>query len=132
MAALGAKHELTQQIFTKTMSIQVWKPEYERAGRHFVYTGRYVTFFVRLLAQLNDRPNLEALAKRIRKRSVDFVQHSVIWQEVCVAYSKVALSQLQILVRNSLTSDFSFCGVIVLSPRGMRTRSSNLYLMMIS
>ena len=29
-AAVGAKHELTQQIFTKTMNVQVWKPEFER------------------------------------------------------------------------------------------------------
>ena len=29
-AAVGARHELTQQIFTKTMSVQVWKPEFER------------------------------------------------------------------------------------------------------
>ena len=90
MAAHGAKHELTQQIFTKTMSIQVWKPEHERAGRHFVYTGRYVCFFVRLLFQLGDRVSLEALAKRIRKKSGDFVDHAKIWQIVCIAYLKVS------------------------------------------
>lgn len=29
-AAAAARHELNQQIFTKTMAIQVWKPEFER------------------------------------------------------------------------------------------------------
>lgn len=86
MSALGAKHELTQQIFTKTMSIQVWRPENERPGRHFVYTSRYVSFFVRLSFQLNDRASLEALAKRIRKRSGDFFHHVHIWSEVCRTY----------------------------------------------
>ena len=86
MSALGAKHELTQQIFTKTMSIQVWRPENERPGRHFVYTSRYVSFFVRLSFQLNDRASLEALAKRIRKRSGDFFHHAHIWSEVCRTY----------------------------------------------
>ena len=91
-AAQGAKHEITQQIFTKTMAIQVWKPDNERAGRHFVYTGRYVRFFVRLLYQLNDRISLEALARRIRKKASDFVGHVGIWQEICQAYLKVRLS----------------------------------------
>ncbi len=91
-AALDAKHEITQQIFTKTMAIQVWKPDNERAGRHFVYTGRYVRFFVRLLYQLNDRSSLEALARRIRKKAGDFAGHVGIWQEVCQAYLKVRSS----------------------------------------
>ena len=91
-AALDAKHEITQQIFTKTMAIQVWKPDNERAGRHFVYTGRYVRFFVRLLYQLNDKSSLEALARRIRKKASDFVGHVGIWQEVCQAYLQVSSS----------------------------------------
>lgn len=92
-SALGAKHELTQQMFTKTMAIQVWRPDNERAGRHFVYTSRYVKFFVRLLYQLNDRISLEALAKRIRKRSGDFLAHAEIWQEVCLTYLELLRRQ---------------------------------------
>ena len=86
---LGAKHELTQQIFTKTMTIQVWKPDNERAGRHFVYTGRYVSFFVQVLFKLKDKDSLEALARRIRKRGGDFFNHAGIWQELSSAYLKV-------------------------------------------
>lgn len=89
MAAHGAKHELTQQIFTKTMSIQVWKPEYERAGRHFVYTRRYVNFFVQLLFQLGDRASLEALGKRVRKKSGDFMYHGSLWSDICMNHLKV-------------------------------------------
>lgn len=71
------------------MGIQVWKPENERPGRHFVYTSRYVSFFVRLSFQLNDRASLEVLAKRIRKRSGDFFHHAQIWSEVCKTYLEV-------------------------------------------
>ena len=92
-SALGAKHELTQQIFTKTMAIQVWRPDHERAGRHFVYTSRYAKFFIRLLFQLNDRASFEALAKRIRKRSGDFLGHGEIWQEVCLTYLELLRRQ---------------------------------------
>lgn len=86
---MGAKHEFTQQIFTKTMTLQVWKPENERAGRHFVYTSRYVSFFVRLLVQLGDRASLEALIKRVRKKAGDYFGFAKLWQDICLAYLKV-------------------------------------------
>lgn len=86
MVAQGAKHELTQQIFTKTMAVQVWKPEYERPGRHFVYTTRYTKFFVHLLDQTGDQPNLEALARRVRRKQTDFFEHTKLWHELCQRY----------------------------------------------
>ncbi|KIV95256.1 hypothetical protein PV10_02929 [Exophiala mesophila] len=84
--ALGAKHQFTQQIFTKTMTLQVWKPEYERPGRHYVYTGRYVDFFVQILVQLNDRANLDQLIRRIRRKTTDFLNHTKVWEDTVVAY----------------------------------------------
>lgn len=89
VAALTARHQFTQQIFTKTMTLQVWKPENERPGRHFVYTSRYVLFFIKLLDQLNDRTSLDALARRIRRKQGDFLNHAKIWEEVCKKYVQV-------------------------------------------
>jgi len=89
MVAHGAKHELTQQIFTKTMAVQVWKPEFERPGRHFVYTTRYTRFFVNLLDQTMDKANLELLAKRVRKKQTDFFEHSKLWQDLCQKFLKL-------------------------------------------
>ncbi|EXJ82828.1 hypothetical protein A1O3_06643 [Capronia epimyces CBS 606.96] len=87
--ALGARHQFTQQIFTKTMTIQVWKPEHERPGRHYVYTGRYVTFFVHLLEQLSDRANMDQLVRRIRRKTTDFLDHSRLWEEVVTSYVRL-------------------------------------------
>ncbi|SMQ47241.1 unnamed protein product [Zymoseptoria tritici ST99CH_3D1] len=84
--ASGAKNELTQQMFTKTMNLQVWRPESERAGRHFVYTARYTRFFVQILKELGDRASLETLARRVRKRLHDIFEHSLVWQDICNAY----------------------------------------------
>ncbi|KAI4166349.1 MAG: hypothetical protein LQ342_000239 [Letrouitia transgressa] len=92
-AALGAKHELTQQIFTKTMAIQIWKPENERAGRHFVYTTRYVEFLLRLLFQLNDRAGVEALARQVRKKPGKFLRHAFLWPHICETYLKLLRGQ---------------------------------------
>ncbi|KAL2863664.1 putative transcriptional corepressor of histone genes (Hir3) [Aspergillus lucknowensis] len=88
-AAAGAKGELTQQIFTKTMTIQVWRPEYERPGRHFVYTTRYAYFFVALLDQLDDRANLDQLLRRVRKKQGDFINHTKLWEDMCLTYARV-------------------------------------------
>ncbi|KAH4165030.1 histone transcription regulator 3 [Parastagonospora nodorum] len=89
MMAHGAKHELTQQMFTKTMAVQVWKPENERPGRHFVYTTRYTRFFVDLLDLTGDKANFEALAKRVRRKTADFFEHSKLWQDLCMRYLKM-------------------------------------------
>lgn len=91
LGAMGAKHELTQQIFTKTMAVQVWKPENERPGRHFVYTTRYTRFFIKLLVELDDRVNMEQLAKRVRRKPMDFYDHFKLWTELCHSYLKVCL-----------------------------------------
>lgn len=89
ITAQGAKHELTQQIFTKTMAVQVWKPEHERPGRHFVYTTRYTKFFIHLLDLTEDKASFEALAKRVRRKQTDFFEHSKLWQELCLRYLRM-------------------------------------------
>ena len=91
--ALGAKHEFTQQIFTKTMTMQVWKPEYERAGRHYVYTSRYVSFFVTLLDTLNDRSNFDFVLKRVRRKPTEFLEHQKLWEEIASKYARLLRRQ---------------------------------------
>lgn len=95
-AAAAAKHELSQ-IFTKTLTIQVWRPEYERPGRHFVYTTRYVYFFVGLLDQLDDRASLDQLLRRVRKKQGDFINHTKLWEDICLTYAKMIRRGAQIL-----------------------------------
>ena len=91
--AVAAKSELTQQIFTKTMTVQVWKPDFERAGRHFIYTTQYVRLFVRLLFQTDDRAGLEGLGKKVRKKQGDFIDHTLVWSEICLAHLHLLRSQ---------------------------------------
>lgn len=89
---MGARHQFSQQIFTKTMVLQVWKPEHEMIGRHFVYTTRYVQFFMSLLIQLNDRTNIDALVRRVRKKPADYFKFPALWDEICTAYLNVSSS----------------------------------------
>ncbi|KAM0720665.1 hypothetical protein Q7P37_004802 [Cladosporium fusiforme] len=102
----GARHELTQQMFTKTMVLQVWRPDAERPGRHFVYTTRYTRFFVKILESLRDRTNLEQLARRVRRRNHELFEHTAVWQDICNAYLRI-LRDLADLSEGLETSTFS-------------------------
>lgn len=104
--ASGAKKELTQQMFTKTMVLQVWRPEGERAGRHFVYTARYTRFFVRILEKLRDRTNLEQLARRVRRRPNEIFEHGSVWQDIVSTYLRLLRSYAAI-PEGAETSAFS-------------------------
>ncbi|RDL42315.1 TPR-like protein [Venustampulla echinocandica] len=87
--ASAARHEFRESIFTKTMHIQVWKPDAERPGRHCVYMERYVRYICKILLVLNDKTNMEQLAKRVRKKAPDFHRFSVVWSEVCTTYLRL-------------------------------------------
>ena len=71
------------------MIVQVWKPEFERPGRHFVYASQYVEFFVKLLEQLGDRTSLELLGKRIRKKQNEFIEQEILWKGTSHAHLRV-------------------------------------------
>jgi hypothetical protein len=87
--AVAARAEFRDSIFTKTMHIQVWKPEAERPGRHCVYMERYVRFMTNILSALNDKPNMELLVKRVRKKGNEFFHFSKVWNECCGAYLRL-------------------------------------------
>ena len=87
----AAKHELNQQIFTKTMTVQIWRPEFERPGRYFVYTSGYVRFFVDLLSQSRDKSGLETLARKVRKKQGEYFDHTTLWHDLCDVYLGVSL-----------------------------------------
>jgi hypothetical protein len=86
LAALGV---LRESMFTKTMVMNVWKCEAERAGRHHVYTEQYVRFAVEVLMYTTERENLEALLRRIRKKGADFYHFNDLWMSCCMNYLRL-------------------------------------------
>lgn len=96
--AVAARAELWGSIFTKTMYMQVWKPEAERPGRHCVYLERYVLLMCSILSALNDKSNMELLVKRVRKKGPELFRFSKVWNECCGAYLKLIRREGQIPV----------------------------------
>lgn len=80
---------LKENMFTKTMVMNVWKCDTERPGRHHVFTEQYVRFMTRLLVVMADRANLELLLRRLRKKSADFYHFADLWQSCCIAYLRL-------------------------------------------
>ncbi|CAK7202057.1 Histone transcription regulator 3 [Sporothrix eucalyptigena] len=87
--AQAAFSVLRESMFTKTMVMNVWKCDAERPGRHHVFTEQYTRFMTRLLVVMDDRVNLEALLRRIRKKGADFYHFNDLWQTCVVSYLRL-------------------------------------------
>lgn len=84
--AKAAFSVLRENMFTKTMVMNVWKCDAERPGRHHVYTTQYVRYMFRLLSVMNDRTNMEALLRRLRKKGADFYHFNDLWYQCAFTY----------------------------------------------
>lgn len=80
---------LREHMITKTMAINVWKCDAERAGRHHVYTEQYVRYTVKLLTVTKDHVNMELLLRKIRKKGADFYHFSDLWASCVQAYTRL-------------------------------------------
>ncbi|KAL2132903.1 hypothetical protein VTI74DRAFT_3181 [Chaetomium olivicolor] len=89
LSARTAFMVLRESMFTKTMVMNVWKCDAERPGRHHVYTERYIRYVAKLLDVMNDRDNLEAVLRRIRKKGADFYHFNELWQYCVLIYVKL-------------------------------------------
>ncbi|KAJ4289395.1 Histone transcription regulator 3 [Collariella sp. IMI 366227] len=89
LSARAAFMVLRESMFTKTMVMNVWKCDAERPGRHHVYTERYIRYVAQLLDVMNDRANLEAVLRRIRKKGADFYHFTELWQYCVLLYVKL-------------------------------------------
>lgn len=84
-----AKTEFSTLFQPKSCSVSIWKPEFERAGRHYFYASQYNLFYCTLLERTVDRASLELMAKKVRKNANGLFRHTDVWHAVFQAYMKV-------------------------------------------
>lgn len=89
IALQAQKVMTTNGIFSKTMTVGVWKPEMERAGRHCVYMSRYVKYMIGLMYHIPDKTGMENLVKRVRKKGTEYFGFADVWKECATAYCRV-------------------------------------------
>jgi hypothetical protein len=87
--AKAAFSVLRENMFTKTMVMNVWKCEAERPGRHHVYMSKYVRYVFRLLSVMNDGTNMEALLRRLRKKAGEFYRFNDLWNHCAITYMRL-------------------------------------------
>ncbi|EDO15711.1 hypothetical protein Kpol_1000p22, partial [Vanderwaltozyma polyspora DSM 70294] len=68
----GALKEMDNLISLKSVNknlVNIWKPDLERPGKHFVYTYQYIMFYIELLNDKKDYNSIGLAIKKIRRFS---------------------------------------------------------------
>ncbi len=81
-----AKEELLSLFSLKSTSknvLNIWKPDYERPGKHFVYVYDYIKFLVVLLKKTDDLSLLLTLFKKLRRFQTGVINHNELWEFAC-------------------------------------------------
>ncbi|KAG0202379.1 Histone transcription regulator 3 [Mortierella sp. GBA30] len=73
----------------KTLVGAVWKPEFERSGKHFVYVGEYTKFLIVLAKESKDVETLGILARKIRRAQGLLLELKEIWELLYESYLSV-------------------------------------------
>ncbi|CEP65042.1 Hir3p LALA0_S18e00408g [Lachancea lanzarotensis] len=72
----GAITEMHEIMFLKSSNkslVNIWKPEFERPGKHFIYTYQYVMFYLDLLYCRHDYSSIALVAKKLKKFGASMV-----------------------------------------------------------
>ena len=64
----------------------VWKPEFERSGKHFVYVGEYTRFLIVLAKETHDVELLNSLARKVRRAHGLLLDLKEIWELLYESY----------------------------------------------
>lgn len=85
--------EIMNKFFTlkaqNKMFPQMWKPEHERPGKHFVYNFQYTQFYIKLLRrELNLSLSIQILP-RLRKANSTMVLLYFAWESLCASICKL-------------------------------------------
>lgn len=69
--------------------MNIWKPEFERGGKHFYYTFEYAMLYIQLLTATKDLQLLATLFPRLRKLNSTMINLYTAWDVVCQLYNTV-------------------------------------------
>ncbi|CAI2186970.1 5099_t:CDS:10, partial [Funneliformis geosporum] len=72
------------KLTSKTF-MNVWKPEFERSGRHFVYVHKYILFYMKLAKVTLDVDTLNKISEKLRKASNIVLKDEIIQTKLATA-----------------------------------------------
>ncbi|CAK9439003.1 uncharacterized protein LODBEIA_P32270 [Lodderomyces beijingensis] len=77
---------------TNKQLVSIWKPEFERPGKHFIYTYQYIRFYIELLDRKRDVNSLIMMMPKLRRSSSIMVNLYNAWELLCSLTSKLIRS----------------------------------------
>ncbi|KAF7726581.1 Histone transcription regulator 3 [Apophysomyces ossiformis] len=92
-----AKAELSQFFTLKTNTkspISIWKPDFERPGKHFEYVYKYTTFLVELAEANDDVETLKQLCRKARRAQTVLLRDDKVFSAAYTAYLQIVQRQL--------------------------------------
>lgn len=75
----GAMEEMSKLLALKSVNknvVNIWKPDHERPGKHFVYAYQYVMFYMNLLKEKNDYMPIGWMIKKLRRFGSGMIKSS--------------------------------------------------------
>lgn len=69
--------------------LQMWKPEHERPGKHFVYMYQYTQFNIKLLRRELDLSSLIQMLPKLRRANSTMIMLYFAWENICASICKL-------------------------------------------
>lgn len=63
--------------------VNIWKPEFEPPGKHFVYTHKYILYYIMLVDCLADFQKLLLFTKKLRRYGAGMINLNEAWEAAC-------------------------------------------------
>ncbi|KAI3402854.2 HIR3 [Candida oxycetoniae] len=69
--------------------VSIWKPEFERPGKHFLYTYQYIRFYIELLKRKKDINSLLVMMPKLRRSSSIMINLYNAWELLCSSSCRI-------------------------------------------
>ncbi|GEQ67760.1 hypothetical protein JCM33374_g1425 [Metschnikowia sp. JCM 33374] len=95
----GAKEVLSKYFTLRSNNktfLQLWKPEHERPGKHFVYMFQYTQFYISLLDREQDLTSLTLMYPKLRRANSTMISLHVVWEQLCTSICTITRKILEI------------------------------------
>ncbi|CAI1525246.1 hypothetical protein SEUBUCD646_0J03310 [Saccharomyces eubayanus] len=95
----GALKEMDSLISAKSVNknlVNIWKPDFERPGKHFIYTYQYLVLYLDLLFAMKDFNTTGLVIKKLRRFGSGTVNINELLERAISVYTQSAKIKLQL------------------------------------
>lgn len=97
--AIGALEEMSSMISPKSSGkslVQIWKPDFERPGKHFCYTYQYACFYMEASIKTKNLSNLFYMMPKLKKSTSIMINTVGAWNILCTSVCQLVRERCRI------------------------------------